>query len=84
MDEQWSFVGSKKNQRWLFYAWEPRFKKCKWKPSLRSGTCGLRPGLKCITLGLSGWWVGRWVSSGGGCGVPGRLVGVGVLDDTVT
>ncbi|KEQ11208.1 transposase [Endozoicomonas montiporae] len=27
MDEQWSFVGSKKNQRWLFYAWEPRFKR---------------------------------------------------------
>ncbi|WP_419534371.1 IS1 family transposase [Endozoicomonas sp.] len=27
MDEQWSFVGSKKQQRWLFYAWEPRFKK---------------------------------------------------------
>ena len=27
MDEQWSFVGNKKQQRWLFYAWEPRFKK---------------------------------------------------------
>ena len=27
VDEQWSFVGSKKRQRWLFYAWEPRFKK---------------------------------------------------------
>ena len=27
MDEQWSFVGNKKNQRWLFYAWEPRFKR---------------------------------------------------------
>ena len=27
MDEQWSYVGSKKKQRWLFYAWEPRFKK---------------------------------------------------------
>ena len=27
MDEQWSFVGSKKQQRWLVYAWEPRFKK---------------------------------------------------------
>ncbi len=27
MDEQWSFVGSKRQQRWLFYAWEPRFKK---------------------------------------------------------
>ena len=27
MDEQWSFVGSKKNQRWLWYAWEPRFKR---------------------------------------------------------
>ena len=27
MDEQWTFVGSKKQQRWLFYAWEPRFKK---------------------------------------------------------
>ena len=21
MDEQWSFVGNKKNQRWLWYAW---------------------------------------------------------------
>ena len=27
MDEQWSVVGSKKNQRWLWYAWEPRFKR---------------------------------------------------------
>ena len=27
VDEQWSFVGNKKNQRWLFYAWEPRFKR---------------------------------------------------------
>ena len=27
MDEQLSYVGSKKKQRWLFYAWEPRFKK---------------------------------------------------------
>ncbi len=27
MDEQWSFIGSKKKQRWLFYAWEPRFKR---------------------------------------------------------
>lgn len=27
MDEQWSFVGNKKNQRWLWYAWEPRFKR---------------------------------------------------------
>lgn len=26
MDEQWSYVGNKKNQRWLFYAWEPRYK----------------------------------------------------------
>ncbi|WP_211831119.1 IS1 family transposase [Kistimonas asteriae] len=27
MDEQWSFVGNKRNQWWLFYAWEPRFKR---------------------------------------------------------
>ena len=27
MDEQWSFVGNKRNQRWLWYAWEPRFKR---------------------------------------------------------
>ena len=27
MDEQWSYVGNKKNQRGLFYAWEPRYKK---------------------------------------------------------
>ena len=27
MDEQWSYVGNKKNQRWLFYAWEPRYQK---------------------------------------------------------
>ena len=27
MDEQWSFVGNKGNQRWLFYAWEPRYQK---------------------------------------------------------
>ncbi|PID50369.1 MAG: hypothetical protein CR991_01950 [Proteobacteria bacterium] len=26
MDEQWSFVGSKANQRWLWYAWSPHFK----------------------------------------------------------
>ncbi|BAX55153.1 IS1 transposase [Photobacterium damselae subsp. piscicida] len=23
----WSFVGKKKNQRWLWYAWEPRYKR---------------------------------------------------------
>ncbi|WP_187652362.1 IS1 family transposase [Xenorhabdus sp. TS4] len=27
VDEQWSFVRSKKNQRWLWYAWEPRLKR---------------------------------------------------------
>ena len=27
MDEQWSFVAKKKNQRWLWYAWEPRYKR---------------------------------------------------------
>ena len=27
VDEQWSFVGNKKNQRWLWYAWEPRYKR---------------------------------------------------------
>ncbi|MDE9537301.1 IS1 family transposase, partial [Xenorhabdus bovienii] len=27
IDEQWSFVGNKKNQRWLWYAWEPRLKR---------------------------------------------------------
>ncbi|MCP9267498.1 IS1 family transposase [Xenorhabdus sp. XENO-1] len=26
MDEQWSFVGNKKQQRWLWYACEPRLK----------------------------------------------------------
>ncbi|WFQ80061.1 IS1 family transposase [Xenorhabdus sp. SF857] len=26
IDEQWSFVGNKKNQRWLWYAWEPEQK----------------------------------------------------------
>ncbi|WP_143827614.1 IS1 family transposase [Xenorhabdus bovienii] len=27
VDEQESFVGSQKNQRWLWYAWEPRMKR---------------------------------------------------------
>lgn len=27
IDEQWSYVGSKKQQRWLFYAYEPRYKR---------------------------------------------------------
>ena len=27
VDEQWSFVGHKKNQRGLWYAWDPRFKR---------------------------------------------------------
>ncbi len=27
VDEMWSFVGNKKQQRWLWYAWEPRFKR---------------------------------------------------------
>ncbi|ELM6648790.1 IS1 family transposase [Vibrio vulnificus] len=27
VDEQWSFVGKKKNRRWLWYAWEPRYKR---------------------------------------------------------
>jgi len=26
MDEQWSYVGSKANQRWLWYAWSPHLK----------------------------------------------------------
>ncbi|MBD2804265.1 IS1 family transposase [Xenorhabdus sp. ZM] len=26
IDEQWSFVGNKQHQRWLWYAWEPRLK----------------------------------------------------------
>ncbi|EFB72122.1 IS1 transposase [Providencia rustigianii DSM 4541] len=26
VDEQWSFVANKKQQRWLWYAWEPRLK----------------------------------------------------------
>ncbi|MGR5377210.1 IS1 family transposase [Vibrio harveyi] len=26
VDEQWSFVGNKKNHRWLWYTWEPRYK----------------------------------------------------------
>ncbi|MGF7484006.1 IS1 family transposase [Providencia sp. SP181] len=27
VDEQWSFVANKKQQRWLWYAWEPRLKR---------------------------------------------------------
>ena len=27
MDQQWRFVGNKKNQPSLWYAWEPRFKR---------------------------------------------------------
>ncbi|WP_187650959.1 IS1 family transposase [Xenorhabdus indica] len=27
IDEQWSFVGHKKNPRWLWYAWEPTMKR---------------------------------------------------------
>ncbi|CBJ79312.1 transposase [Xenorhabdus bovienii str. Jollieti] len=27
VDEMWSFVGNKKQQRWLYYAWEPRLKR---------------------------------------------------------
>jgi len=27
MDEQWSFVGNKATQRWLWYAWSPQFKR---------------------------------------------------------
>ncbi|WP_086004392.1 IS1 family transposase [Photobacterium marinum] len=27
VDEQWSFVQNKKNQRWLWYTWVPRFKR---------------------------------------------------------
>ncbi len=27
VDEQWSFIGKKKNRRWLWYAWEPRYKR---------------------------------------------------------
>lgn len=26
IDEQWSFVGNKKNQHWLWYIWEPNMK----------------------------------------------------------
>ncbi|PKF48693.1 IS1 family transposase [Enterovibrio nigricans] len=27
VDEQWSFVSNKKNCRWLWYAWELRYKR---------------------------------------------------------
>lgn len=27
VDEMWSFVGNMKQQRWLWYAWEPRLKR---------------------------------------------------------
>lgn len=27
VDEMWSFIGNKKQQRWLWYAWEPRLKR---------------------------------------------------------
>ncbi|MBE1867403.1 hypothetical protein EUX53_27285 [Pseudomonas orientalis] len=27
MDEMWSFVGNKKRQRWLWYAWSPQLKR---------------------------------------------------------
>lgn len=27
MDEQWSFVQKKQQQRWLWYAWSPQFKR---------------------------------------------------------
>ncbi|MFI0400191.1 MAG: IS1 family transposase [Thiolinea sp.] len=27
MDEQWSFVGKKSEQRWRWYAWSPHFKR---------------------------------------------------------
>jgi len=27
VDEMWSFVGNKRQQRWLWYAWEPRLKR---------------------------------------------------------
>ncbi|HCJ9454240.1 TPA: IS1 family transposase [Escherichia coli] len=27
VDEMWSFIGNKKRQRWLWYAWEPRLKR---------------------------------------------------------
>lgn len=27
MDEQWSFVGNQSQQRWLWYAWSPHFKR---------------------------------------------------------
>lgn len=27
MDEQWSFVGTKSEPRWLWYAWSPHFKR---------------------------------------------------------
>ena len=27
MDEQWSYVGNKSQQRWLWYAWSPHFKR---------------------------------------------------------
>ena len=27
MDEQWSYVGKKSQQRWLWYAWSPHLKR---------------------------------------------------------
>lgn len=27
VDEQWPFVGKEKNRRWLWYAWESRYKR---------------------------------------------------------
>ncbi|QAX78710.1 IS1 family transposase [Yersinia hibernica] len=56
VDEMWSFVGNKKRQRWLWYAWEPRLKR------IVAHAFGRRSKMtQCKLLGLlSGFRVAFW------------------------
>lgn len=52
----WSFIGNKKRQRWLWYAWEPRLKR------IIAHVCGSRSkkALGKLLKLLSGFRIASW------------------------
>jgi insertion element IS1 protein InsB len=60
MDEQWSYVGNKKQQRWLWYAWLPQLK------TVLASTLGARTddALKRLLPLLKPWNIALYCTDG--------------------
>ena len=60
MDEQWSYVGNKKQQRWLWYAWLPQLK------TVLASTLGARTddALKRLLQLLKPWNIALYCTDG--------------------